>query len=142
MFATVQGARWTKEGGQIMPKNHHALIIVAIGCCLTGCSLIGNQVRGAMGMAPVETGQVTVVNNGVTTICKMHVANEGEPYVESYSLISTQYEYLASGAHHKYEVMVHGKPLKVRLSSCDGTVLKEQHDMALASNGAAQVVVP
>jgi hypothetical protein len=125
-----------------MSNVRWALVAAAMGSGLVGCGMISNQVRGAVGLAPVETGHVNVVNNGVATICKMHVANEGEEYLESYSLISTQYEYLASGAHHDFDVMLHGKALKVRLSSCDGTVLKEQHGVALATNETVQVVVP
>jgi hypothetical protein len=107
-----------------------------------GCDFVGGKVRGAAGLPPVQKGTVTIVNNGVMKICKMHVANEGEAYLESYSLISTQYEYLGPGAQHRFEVMVYGKPLKVRLSACDGTVLKEVHDVALADSGAVQFVVP
>ena len=118
------------------------LTLGAAASCLTGCSLIGSQVRGAMGLAPVKTGNIDVVNNGVMTICKMHVADAGGEYLESYSLIGTKYEYLDSGAHHKFEVMLDGKPLKVRLSSCDGTVLKEASNVALAENATVQITVP
>jgi len=119
-----------------------ALMLSALAAGTAGCDLLGSQVRGAAGLPPVEKGTITVVNNGVIKICKMHVANESEAYLESYSLISTQYEYLGPGAQHRFEVMVYGKPMKVRLSACDGTVLKELHDVALASNGMMQVVVP
>ena len=118
------------------------LLLSAVGLAASGCDLIGSKVRSAAGMPPVEKGTITVVNNGVMQVCKMHVANESEAYLESYSLISTQYDYLAPGAKHKFEVMVHGKPLKVRLSACNGTVLKEMHDVALANNDAIQVNVP
>ena len=119
-----------------------AFTLTFVAASAPACDMIGAQVRGAAGLPPVQKGTVTVVNNGVIKICKMHVANEEEAYLESYSLISTPYEYLGPGAQHRFEVMVYGKPLKVRLSACDGTVLKELHDVALAPNGMLQIVVP
>ena len=75
------------------------LLLSAVGLAASGCDLIGSKVRSAAGMPPVEKGTITVVNNGVMQVCKMHVANESEAYLESYSLISTQYDYLAPGAN-------------------------------------------
>jgi hypothetical protein len=119
-----------------------ALLLSAIGITGTGCDMIGSQVRGAAGLPPVTKANVTVVNNGIIQICKMHVADETEAYLESYSLISTKYEYLGPGAKHTYEVMLDGKPKKIRLSACDSTVLKELHDVALVDGGSLQVMVP
>ena len=34
------------------------------------------------------------------------------------------------------------KPQKVRLSACNGTVLKEQSNLVLAENNTVQIVVP
>ena len=124
----------------LLLKSPFTLFVATL--CLTGCSLLGNKVRGAVGMAPVKTGTIDVVNNGFKTICKMHVADADGAYLESYSLIGTKYEYLDSGQHHRFEVMLHDKPLKVRLSSCDGTVLKEAGSVALAENATVQLVVP
>jgi hypothetical protein len=118
------------------------IVLFIAASSLTGCNMIGNQVRGAVGMPAVKTGNIDVVNNGFKTICKMHVADADGAYVESNSLIAMEYDYLHSGAHHRFEVMLHGKPLKVRLSSCDGTVLKEQTNLALAENSTVQLLVP
>jgi hypothetical protein len=109
---------------------------------LTGCNLLGGQVRGAMGMPPVKTANIDVVNNGVMPICKMHVADADGAYLESHSLIGTEYEHLKSGAHHRFEVMLDGKPQKVRLSACNGTILKEESSLVLAENNTVQIVVP
>jgi hypothetical protein len=118
------------------------LLSSVLGLAASGCDMVGAQVRGAAGLPPVQRGWATVVNNGVIQICKMHVANETEAYLESYSLISTQFEYLGPGAKHRFEIVVHGAPLKIRLSACDGTVLKELHNVALADGAEMQVVVP
>jgi hypothetical protein len=118
------------------------LVLSSLGFGGAGCDMIGAQVRVAAGMPPVTKANVTVVNNGIIQICKMHVADESEPYLESYSLISTQYEYLGPGAKHQFEVMLDGKPKKIRLSACDGTVLKELHDVALVDGGSFQVMAP
>jgi hypothetical protein len=118
------------------------LLLAALGFGGAGCDMIGSQVRGAAGLPPVTKATVTVVNNGIIQICKMHVADETDAYLESYSLISTKYEYLGPGAKHSFEVMLDGKPKKIRLSACDSTVLKELHDVALADGGALQVMVP
>ena len=118
------------------------ILLSLLGVGLTGCDLLGAKVRSAAGMPPVQRGWATVTNNGVITICKMHVADETGAYLESYSLIAMEYDYLHPGAHHRYEILVHGAPLKIRLSACNGTVLKELHDVQLADAAEMQIMVP
>ncbi len=121
-------------------KSTITLIVAA--SCLTGCNMLGNKVRGSMGMAPVKVANLEVVNNGFKTICKMHVADADGQYVEPNSLIAMEYDDLQSGKHHRFEVMIHDKPLKVRFKACDGTVLKEQTNVAVAESSTVQIMVP